>query len=33
MGRSDHREKYDHDVCMNRLTDLWRRIARPERAG
>jgi glycosyltransferase involved in cell wall biosynthesis len=32
-GRADHREKFDHDACMSRLTDLWRRIAKPERAG
>jgi len=31
-GRNDHREKYDQDACMNRLTDLWRRVAKPKRA-
>jgi glycosyltransferase involved in cell wall biosynthesis len=32
-GRNDHREKYDQDACMTRLTDLWRRVARPARAS
>jgi glycosyltransferase involved in cell wall biosynthesis len=31
-GRDDHREKYDQDACMARLTGLWRCVARPARA-